>query len=96
VDIEKCVGREKTHSPTVVSVDSDILDEIREAYKENAFFQPVVANSNRYPTYTFHDGLSYLRDRLCIHSSAKSARGAREMLLATYHDYRDHFGIRRV
>jgi hypothetical protein len=70
--IEEEVGSEETNSTTVVSMDLDILDVIRDSYEDDTFFQPVLANPDRYPAYSFHNGLVYLRERLCI-PSAKSA-----------------------
>jgi hypothetical protein len=57
--------REETLATTVVSMDSDILNVICDSYKDDTFFQPVAANPDRYPAYTFHGGLIYLRERLC-------------------------------
>ena len=76
-----------------MSINASIFNSVRTAYKEDKFFSPVIAHPERYSTYTFYDGLIFYKDRLCIPANDKSTR---EMLLATYHDDRNHFGNRKT
>jgi uncharacterized protein YuzE len=84
---------EEVFATSVVSMDASILDAVRASYKEDKFFGPVFTHPERYPAYTFYDGLIFYRDRLCIPANDKSTR---ETLLATYHDDRNHFGDRKT
>jgi hypothetical protein len=81
-----------TYLTTVVSIDNAIYDVIRNSYKDDSFFKPIITNPERYPTYTVTDGLIYHRDRLCI----PNERETREMLLATHHDDQNHFGAHKT
>ena len=84
---------EEVLSTSVVSMNASILDAVRASYREDKFFSPVITHPERYPAYTFYDGLIFYRDRLCISANDKSTR---ETLLATYHDDRNHFGDRKT
>jgi len=84
---------EEVFETSVVSMDASIFDSVRAAYTEDKFFGPVIAHPERYPVYTFYEGLIFYRDRLCIPANDRSTR---EMLLATYHDDRNHFGDRKT
>jgi len=44
---------------TAAEVDSDIMDGIKMAYRDDKLFGPVIANPERYPAYSIHDGLIY-------------------------------------
>ena len=68
---------------TVIEIDNAIYDAIREAYKEDSLFGPVIKNPEQYPMYAVNDGLIYHGHRLCIPSED---RNTREELLRTYHD----------
>jgi hypothetical protein len=69
-------------------MDASILDSVRAAYKNDRFFDSVIAHPERYPAYTLYDDLLFYRDRLCIPANDRTTR---ETLLATYHDDRNHF-----
>jgi Integrase zinc binding domain/RNase H-like domain found in reverse transcriptase len=78
---------------TIISVDAALLDSVCSSYKDDRFFGSIIRYPERYPAYTFHDGLIYLEDRLCIRASDKATR---ETLLATYHDDQNHFGTHKT
>ena len=73
-------------------IDSDIIDAIKAAYADDGLFGPVIANPERYPAYSLQDGLLYHKAWLCIPSD----KTVREVLLTTYHDDQNHFGISKT
>jgi len=44
---------------TAAEVDSDIMDAIRTAYRDDKLFGQVITSSERYPAYSIRDGLIY-------------------------------------
>ena len=44
---------------TAAEVDSDIMDAIRTAYRDDKLFSQVITSSERYPAYSIRDGLIY-------------------------------------
>jgi len=53
---------------TVIEIDNAIYDAIRETYKEDSLFGPVIKNPEQYPMYAVNDGLIYHGHRLYIPS----------------------------
>ena len=73
-----------------VELDAEILNQIKDGYKDDAFFGPVYENSQQYPMYelTF-EGLLFTKEgQLCI----PSCKIVREILLRQHHDNENHFG----
>jgi len=73
---------------TAAEMDSDVMNAIKAAYPDDTLFGPVLANPERYPEYSVHEGLIYHNERLCIPTD----RSVRETLLVIYHDDQNHFG----
>jgi hypothetical protein len=84
---------EEILSISVVSMDISILDSVYIVYKDDKFFDPVIAYPERYPTYTLYDDLIFYQDRLYIPANDRTIR---EILLVIYHDDRNHFGDRKT
>ena len=66
---------------------------MRDCYKEDSLFGPVIKNPEQYPMYAVNDGLIYHGHRLCIPSED---RNTREELLRTYHDAQNHFSTAKT
>ena len=78
---------------TSVTIDTAILQSVKEAYTDDKLFGPVIANPERYPAYTLVDGALYLENRLCIPAFDRKTR---ETLLLLHHDVQNHFGRRKT
>ena len=74
-------------------MDISILDSVYTAYKDDKFFGPIMAYPERYPAYILYDDLIFYRDRFYIPTNDRTIR---EILLAMYHDDRNHFGDRKI
>jgi hypothetical protein len=57
---------EEVLSTSVISMDISILDSVYIIYKDDKFFDPVIAYPERYPTYTLYDDLIFYQDRFYI------------------------------
>jgi hypothetical protein len=78
---------------TSVVIDETILQSVKDAYVNDKFFGPVMANPERYPAYTCVDNALYLDNRLCIPASDRKTR---ETLLLLHHNVQNHFGRRKT
>ena len=78
-----------------VEVDPKVIRRIKEAYRSDPFFAPILRNPNHYATfYEFSpDGLLFTKTgRLCI----PSCKTTRETLLQEHHDRENHFGMSKT
>jgi transposase InsO family protein len=73
-----------------IEVDPKIIDRIKEAYKDDPFFESIVRNPSHYSNYDLtEEGLLYTKSgRLCV----PNCRATRELLLQEHHDRENHFG----
>jgi len=76
---------------STVEFDSTILKDVRNSYKEDCLFGPVIQNPERYPLFQFQEGLLFFEGRLCIPTNDCASR---EKLLRAHHDDAgNHFAI---
>ena len=74
-----------------VEVDPRVINKIKEAYKDDPFFKPIIDDPTQYDTaYELtEDGLLYTKSgRLCV----PNCKTTREVLLQEHHDRENHFG----
>ena len=69
---------------SIVEFDSTILNDVKNSYKDDRLFGPVIKNPERYPLFQFEEGLIFFEGRLCIPTND---RASREKLLRTHHDH---------
>jgi hypothetical protein len=56
-----------------VAFDEAVLKSIKVSYKDDKLLGPVSANPERYPPYTFDDGLIDFESRLCVSTSDRKS-----------------------
>lgn len=74
-----------------VEIDLKVIRKIKEAYKDDSFFSPVLQNLSHYSKFyeLMPEGLLYTKaGRLCV----PNCKTTRETLLQEHHDRENHFG----